>query len=92
MMGIKSGTDGWRGIIAKDFTFTNVEKVARAHALCLKERKNDLLERVETELNLNENSILEFSNLNQIENLPDTVTQEEELDEKKRKREKKIKR
>jgi len=39
-MGIKFGTDGWRGIIAKDFTFTNVEKVARAHALCLKERKN----------------------------------------------------
>ena len=54
----------------------------------LKKRKDDLLERVETELNLNENNILEFSNLNQIENLPDTVTQEEELDEKKRKREK----
>jgi len=54
----------------------------------LKKRKDDLLERVETELNLNENNILEFSNLNPIENLPDTVTQEEELDEKKRKREK----
>ena len=54
----------------------------------LKKRKDDLLERVETELNLNENNILEFSNLNQIENLPDTVTQEEKLDEKKRKREK----
>ena len=54
----------------------------------LKKRKDDLLERVETELNLNENNILKFSNLNQIENLPDTVTQEEELDEKKRKREK----
>ena len=54
----------------------------------LKKRKDDLLERVETELNLKENNILEFSNLNQIENLPDTVTQEEELDEKKRKREK----
>ena len=54
----------------------------------LKKRKDDLLERVETELNLNENNILEFSNLNQIENLPDAVTQEEELDEKKRKREK----
>ena len=53
----------------------------------LKKRKDDLLERVETELNLNENNILEFSNLNQIENLPDAVTQEEELDEKKRKRE-----
>jgi len=54
----------------------------------LKKRKDDLLERVETELNLNENNILEFSNLNQIENLPDAVTQEELLDEKKREREK----
>jgi chromosome segregation protein len=54
----------------------------------LKKRKDDLLERVETELNLNENNILEFSNLSQIENLPDAVTQEELLDEKKREREK----
>ena len=48
----------------------------------LKKRKDDLLERVETELNLNENNILEFSNLNHVENLPDAVTQEEKLDEK----------
>ena len=54
----------------------------------LKKRKNDLLERVETELNLNENNILEFSNLNKIEDLPDAVTQEELLDKKKREREK----
>ncbi len=54
----------------------------------LKKRKDDLLERVETELNLNENNILKFSNLNQIENLPDAVTQEELLDKKKREREK----
>ena len=54
----------------------------------LKKRKDDLLERVETELNLNENNILEFSSLSQVENLPDAVTQEELLDEKKRKREK----
>ena len=54
----------------------------------LKKRKDDLLERVETELNLNENNILEFSNLNHVENLPDAVTQEEKLDEKKREREK----
>jgi len=54
----------------------------------LKKRKADLLERVETELNLNENNILEFSNLNQVENLPDAVAQEELLDEKKREREK----
>ena len=54
----------------------------------LKKRKDDLLERVKTELNLNENNILEFSNLNHVENLPDAVTQEEKLDEKKREREK----
>ncbi len=54
----------------------------------LKKRKDDLLERVKTELNLNENDILEFSNLNQVENLPDAVTQEELLDKKKREREK----
>lgn len=31
-MNIKFGTDGWRGIIAKDFTFGNVEKVTQAIA------------------------------------------------------------
>ena len=54
----------------------------------LNKRRNDLLERIDTELNLNENNILEFSNLNQNEELPDAVTQEELLDEKKRTREK----
>ncbi len=29
---IKFGTDGWRGVIADDFTFTNLEKVALATA------------------------------------------------------------
>lgn len=32
MNGIKFGTDGWRGIIAKDFTFKNVMTVAQAIA------------------------------------------------------------
>jgi len=54
----------------------------------LKKRKNDLLERVDTELKLNEHNVLEFSNLEQNEEFPDTVTQEELLDEKKREREK----
>ncbi len=54
----------------------------------LKKRKNDLLERVETELNLNENNILDFSNLETNEEFPDAVAQEELLDEKKRSREK----
>ena len=61
---------------------------SRATIEGLKKRKDDLLERVETELNLNENNILEFSNLSQVENLPDAVMQEELLDEKKREREK----
>ena len=34
-MPIKFGTDGWRDIIAQDFTYTNVAKVASAHAAYL---------------------------------------------------------
>jgi len=34
---IKFGTDGWRGIIAEDFTFPNVRAVAQSVALYLKE-------------------------------------------------------
>ena len=54
----------------------------------LKQRRNDLLERIQTELNLNENNILEFSDLEKMENLPDTIDQEELLDARKRDREK----
>jgi len=54
----------------------------------LNKRKSDLLERIMTELNLNESSLLEFSNLEKEEEFPDTVAQEELLDEKKRVREK----
>ena len=54
----------------------------------LNNRKNDLLDRVQNELNLNENSILEFSNLEKEDEFPDAVTQEELLDKKKREREK----
>ena len=54
----------------------------------LKKRKDDLLERVQTELNLNENNLLEFSNLDSKDEFPDSVSQEELLDEKKRQREK----
>src|SRR5438093_9297876 len=32
MTQIKFGTDGWRAIIAEDFTFANVERVAQATA------------------------------------------------------------
>ena len=54
----------------------------------LKKRKNDILDRDESELKLNENNILEFSNLEKNEEFPDAVTQEELLDKKKRTREK----
>ena len=54
----------------------------------LKQRRDDLLERIVTELNLNEKNLLEFSGLEKLDNLPDAVEQEELLDSKKREREK----
>ena len=54
----------------------------------LNKRRNDLLDRVKTELNLKEGSLLEFSSLEKEKEFPDTITQEELLDEKKREREK----
>ena len=54
----------------------------------LKKRRNDLLERVFSELNLKEDKLLEFSNLDKEVEFPDTVSQEELLDAKKREREK----
>ncbi len=54
----------------------------------LKKRKDDLIDRINSELNLNEENILENSNLNGIENLPDAVNQEDLLDKKKQEREK----
>ena len=54
----------------------------------LNKRRNDLLERVMTELNVGEDNILNYSNLEKGAEFPDLVTQEELLDEKKREREK----
>ena len=54
----------------------------------LNKRRSDLLERVNAELNLSEEKLLEFSNLEKEVDFPDVVTQEELLDEKKRQREK----
>ena len=54
----------------------------------LRKRRTDLLDRISDELNLDENNILEFSNLNNVDKLPDALAQEELLDEKKRHREK----
>ena len=53
----------------------------------LKKRKNDLIERIESELSLNENNILENSNLFGKKELPDAVIQEDLLDKKKQERE-----
>jgi phosphomannomutase len=40
---IKFGTDGWRAIIARDFTFANVERVAQAYADYLATTKKESL-------------------------------------------------
>jgi chromosome segregation protein len=52
----------------------------------LQKRKGDLLDRISSELNLNEDSILENSNLNGVEDLPNSVDQEDALDKKKQER------
>ena len=54
----------------------------------LKKRKNDLVDRINSELNLTEENILENSNLFGVEDLPDAVNQEDLLDKKKQAREK----
>lgn len=40
---IKFGTDGWRGVIADDFTYANVRRVAQAAAQYMRTRSNDPL-------------------------------------------------
>jgi chromosome segregation protein len=53
----------------------------------LQKRKSDLLDRINSELNLTEETILENSNLNGIDELPNAVDQEDSLDKKKQERE-----
>ena len=53
----------------------------------LKRRKLDLLDRINEELNLNENNLFDFSDLVKNEKLPESLDQEEKLDAKKRERE-----
>jgi chromosome segregation protein len=53
----------------------------------LQKRKNDLLDRINSELNLSEEDILENSNLYGMEDLPNSVDQEDTLDKKKQERE-----
>ena len=54
----------------------------------LKKRKSDMVDRINSELNLTEENILENSNLFGKEELPDAVNQEDLLDKKKQEREK----
>ena len=54
----------------------------------LKKRKYDLMDRINSELNLTEENILENSNLFGKEDLPDAINQEDLLDKKKQEREK----
>ena len=75
--------------LTKENTIEIRERKASSSATIegLSKRRNDLLDRIDTELNLNENNLLEYSNLDQNEEFPDALAQEELLDEKKRKRE-----
>jgi len=54
----------------------------------LNKRRQDLLDRVQNELSLNESELLNYSNLEKADEFPDALTQEELLDEKKRQRDK----
>ena len=54
----------------------------------LKKRKNDMVDRISSELNLTEENVLENSNLFGKDELPDAVNQEDLLDKKKQEREK----
>ncbi len=38
---IRFGTDGWRAVIAEDFTFANLERVAQAYADYLRQNRNE---------------------------------------------------
>ena len=54
----------------------------------LQKRKSDLLDRINSELSLTEENILENSNLYGVEELPNAIDQEDTLDKKKQEREK----
>ncbi|MGI9065732.1 MAG: phosphoglucomutase/phosphomannomutase family protein [Pyrinomonadaceae bacterium] len=62
---IKFGTDGWRAVIAGEYTFANVERVAQAYADYLKSTKEkSLLEQlVDGQLSKNEAEDPQFRNV-----------------------------
>ena len=65
------------------------EKRARSEATLegLKKRKEDLVNRINDDLNIQEKELFSYSDLSDEEKIPDAVTQEEKLDAKKRQRE-----
>tara|TARA_B100001123_G_scaffold449695_1_gene616134 strand:+ start:78 stop:2654 length:2577 start_codon:yes stop_codon:yes gene_type:complete len=65
------------------------EKKARSEAMLegFNQRKTDLLNRVSEELNIEEKNLFEYSDLDNINEIPDAVEQEEKLDARKRQRE-----
>ena len=75
--------------IVQEKMFVIREKRARSEATLegLKRRKDDLLNRIEGDLNISEKNLFDYSDLSDEQNIPDAVEQEEKLDAKKRKRE-----
>jgi len=53
----------------------------------LEKRKKDLLSNIKNDLNIDEKSLLEHSDLKDIDNLPNVIEQEDKLDSKKNERE-----
>ncbi len=85
---IKSKKDELNNIKEKSIEVRERKASSGATVDGLKKRKNDLLEIIESELKLNETNLLEFSNLDNEDEFPDAVSQEELLDQKKRQRDK----
>ena len=85
---IKSKKDELNNLKEKSIEVRERKASSGATVDGLKKRKNDLLEIIQSELSLTEENLLEFSNLDANEEFPDSVSQEELLDQKKRQRDK----
>ena len=85
---IKSKKDELNNLKEKSIEVRERKASSGATVDGLKKRKNDLLDIIQSELCLTEENLLEFSNLDANEEFPDSVSQEELLDQKKRQREK----
>ena len=85
---IKSKKDELNNLKEKSIEVRERKASSGATVDGLKKRKNDLLDIIQSELSLTEENLLEFSNLDANEEFPDSVSQEELLDQKKRQRDK----